>query len=108
MSTTADGGASELWVVPTEVSDAGKFVQMVSETLVTGLHSLDADVGRVLESWEGGRAESYRAGWDETKQGAMKVLASLATMAEMLGVTSATFVATDVENAQQTISLNLD
>ncbi|MFD4442650.1 WXG100 family type VII secretion target [Nocardia sp. NPDC058519] len=104
---TADDGGSELWVVPTEVSDAGKFVQTVSETLVTGLHSLDTDVERALESWQGGRADSYREGWDETKRGAMKVLASLAKMAEMLGVTSATYVATDTDNAQQTSSLDL-
>jgi hypothetical protein len=37
----------------------------------------------------------------------MKVLASLAKMAEMLGVTSATYVATDTDNAQQTSSLDL-
>lgn len=107
MATTAGDGEAELWVVPTEVSDAGKFVQTVSETLVTGLHSVDADVDRVLESWQGGRAQSYREGWDETKQGAIKVLASLAKMAEMLGVTSATYTATDTDNAQRTSSLNL-
>ncbi|MEV6427237.1 WXG100 family type VII secretion target [Nocardia sp. NPDC051463] len=107
MSTAAGDGGSELWVVPTEVSDAGKFVQAVSETLVTGLHSLDADVDRLLESWQGGRAQSYREGWDETKQGALKVLASLAKMAETLGVTSAAYVDTDSDNAQQTSSLDL-
>ncbi|MEV0712387.1 MULTISPECIES: WXG100 family type VII secretion target [Nocardia] len=107
MSTTAGDGGSELWVVPTEVSDAGKFVQAVSETLVSGLHSVDADVDRLLESWQGGRAQSYREGWDETKQGALKVLASLATMAKTLGVTSAAYVETDSNNALRTSSLDL-
>ena len=105
MADPADSAA--LQVVPDHVLDAGKFVQLTADQLVNALHSLDTDIDAVLGVWKGHSATAYRAGWDETKQGAVEVLDALSTIAELLGVTTATFVEQDDSNAGSYPSLNL-
>ncbi|WP_084654210.1 WXG100 family type VII secretion target [Nocardia altamirensis] len=107
MSADTGRNAPELWAVPSEVADAGTFVRQASESLVNGLRSVDADVNRLLEFWQGGLSDSYRTGWEETRAAAMTVLESLATMAESLGVSSARYDRTDGANAQSLSSLDL-
>ncbi|QLY30030.1 WXG100 family type VII secretion target [Nocardia huaxiensis] len=75
-------------VVPSEVSDAGRYVQMTAEELVDAVRTLDTEITRLLEGWTGISATAYRAGWEETRQGAQTVLDSLKTLAELLGVTA--------------------
>lgn len=99
--------ASELEVVPEHVADAGRFVQLTADELVNGLRSLDTDVAGLLESWKGTSANTYRAGWAETKQGAVEVLEALATIAELLGVNSQTFTDQDQSNSSGFGSLNI-
>ncbi|MEU1999080.1 WXG100 family type VII secretion target [Nocardia gamkensis] len=99
--------ATDFAVVPAEVTDAGRFVQLTAESLVNGLQSLDTDVNGLLESWKGTSADAYRAGWDETKHGADTVLAALAKMAELLGVTSRALEDQDKVRARTTSSLDL-
>ncbi|WP_433663193.1 WXG100 family type VII secretion target [Nocardia sp. CA-128927] len=94
-------------VVPTEVSDAGRFVQLTAEELVAGVRSLDADISRLLETWTGTSASVYRTGWNETREGAQTVLDSLATLAELLGVVGATHTQLDAARAAGTSSLDL-
>ncbi|WP_459548331.1 WXG100 family type VII secretion target [Nocardia sp. X0981] len=99
--------APAIQVVPDHVLDAGKFVQLTADQLVNALRDLDNDIDAVLEVWKGNSATAYRAGWDETKQGAIQVLEALATIAELLGVTTRTFVEQDDNNSQSYPSLNL-
>ncbi len=99
--------ATNFAVVPAEVTDAGRFVQLTAESLVNGLQSLDADVSALLNSWKGTSADACRLGWDEIKYGADTVLNALATMAELLGVTSQVLEDKDRERAQTTSSLDL-
>ncbi|MFE3545541.1 WXG100 family type VII secretion target [Nocardia sp. NPDC059177] len=97
--------AAEEWagadfaVVPAEVTDAGKYVQLVAESLVNGLRSLDSDITALLETWKGYSAEMYGTAWIETKQGADEVLEALSTMARLLGVTSQTLSDQDTARA---------
>ncbi|NKX90516.1 WXG100 family type VII secretion target [Nocardia coubleae] len=80
------GGDSDFDLVQAEVSDAGTYVQLTAAELIAGVRSLDADISRLLEGWKGSSAAAYRAGWDETREGAQKVLDSLETLAKLLGV----------------------
>ncbi|MFD0363565.1 WXG100 family type VII secretion target [Nocardia sp. GCM10030253] len=104
MSQSWDG---KFDVVPAEVTDAGRYVQLTAEELVNGLRSIDADVNRLLENWTGNAATSYRSGWDETRKGAETVLEALATLAELLGVVADTHVDLDTQRAASTSSLDL-
>ncbi|RBO94335.1 WXG100 family type VII secretion target [Nocardia puris] len=104
MSQSWDG---QFDVVPAEVSDAGRFVQLTAQELVNGLRAIDADVDRLLRNWTGSSAAAYRAGWDETRKGAETVLESLATLAELLGVVADTHVEVDTQRASNTSSLDL-
>lgn len=106
MAEPADS-APAIQVVPDHVRDAGKYVQLTADNLVKALRDLDTDIDAVLEVWKGNSANTYRAGWDETKQGAVRVLEALATIAELLGVTTQTFVEQDDSNSQSYPSLNL-
>ncbi|MBF6225863.1 WXG100 family type VII secretion target [Nocardia abscessus] len=54
---------------------------------------------------EGTSADSFSAGWTETKQGADNILDALADMAELLGVTSKTLDDQDRARAGTTITL---
>ncbi|WP_063060170.1 WXG100 family type VII secretion target [Nocardia sienata] len=106
MADPADS-APAIQVVPDHVLDAGKYVQLTADNLVNALRDLDTDIDAVLEVWKGNSATAYRAGWDETKQGAVRVLEALATIAELLGVTTQTFVEQDDSNSRSYPSLNL-
>ncbi|MBL1079316.1 WXG100 family type VII secretion target [Nocardia sp. 2] len=75
-------------VVPSEVTDAGRYVQLTAAELVDAVRTLDTEVNNLLEGWTGVSATAYRAGWDEARQGAQTVLDSLKTLAELLGVTA--------------------
>ncbi|MBF6088098.1 WXG100 family type VII secretion target [Nocardia cyriacigeorgica] len=77
-------------MVPEEVTDAGRYVQQIADSLINGLAALDRDIAALFIHWKGTSAESFAAGWAETKQGADTILEALADMAELLGVTSRT------------------
>lgn len=106
MADSADSTPA-IQVVPDHVLDAGKYVQLTADNLVKALRDLDIDIDAVLEVWKGNSATAYRAGWDEIKLGAVQVLEALATIAELLGVTTHTFVEQDDSNSQSYPSLNL-
>ncbi|MEU4414831.1 WXG100 family type VII secretion target [Nocardia salmonicida] len=94
-------------VVPTGVADAGRYIQLTAQELVSGLSAIDSDVNNLLETWTGNSATSYRSGWDEARKGAEAVLSSLATLAELLGVVADTHTDLDTERAAETSSLDL-
>ncbi|MFC9435673.1 WXG100 family type VII secretion target [Nocardia sp. NPDC057030] len=87
---TGQPNSTDFTLVPDEVTDAGQYVQQVAESLINGLTSLDRDIAALLSQWRGTSADSFGAGWTETKQGADTVLDALTEMAELLGVTSKT------------------
>ncbi|SUE30002.1 WXG100 family type VII secretion target [Nocardia farcinica] len=73
-------------VVPSEVTDAGEYVRLTAQELVTGIRALDHEINRLLGTWSGNSATSFRSGWEETRQGAEIVLESLEMLAELLRV----------------------
>lgn len=101
----ADDGTFD--VVPAEVTDAGRYIQLTAEELVSGFRSLDVEISRLLETWTGNSATAYRAGWEETRQGAENVLDSLATLAKLLGVVATTHTDLDTTRAAGASSLDL-
>lgn len=100
MTSPPSSTSLDFALVPDEVTDAGRYLQQVAETLVNGLTSLDTDVTTLLSNWRGISADSFSAGWTETKQGADTILEALADMAELLGVTSKTL--DDLDRARTT------
>lgn len=103
-------GGAPLAVVPTEVADAGRFVQETAEGLIRGVHSADADIQALMSTWQGKAADTYLKGWEETRKGALEVLDALAAMADLLGVSAARFTEVDQGNSQllQRISSSLN
>ncbi|MET8778083.1 WXG100 family type VII secretion target [Nocardia sp. NPDC050713] len=105
--TQSSSGESPFDVVPADVTDAGRYVQLTAEELINGVRSLDADITRLLETWSGTSASVYRAGWDEARQGAETVLESLGKLAELLGVVATTHTDLDSGRAANISSLEL-
>jgi WXG100 family type VII secretion target len=105
--TQSDSWDGSFDVVPAEVADAGKYVQLTAQELVTGVRALNSEITRLLENWTGNSATSFRSGWDEARQGAETVLESLGTLAELLGVVADTHTDLDSSRAMNTSSLDL-
>ncbi|MGX1810193.1 WXG100 family type VII secretion target [Nocardia sp. NPDC055321] len=105
MAPDADASGGEFQVVPSEVTDAGRYLQLTAEELITGVRSLDTDVTALLTTWKGSSADHYRHGWDEVREGATEILEALAAMADLLGVSATTY--TDVDEANAGSLLNL-
>ncbi|WP_067655040.1 WXG100 family type VII secretion target [Nocardia harenae] len=105
MSSKADGEI--LRVVPAEIVDAGQFVQLTADALISGLRSLDGEIGRLLDGWTGSSADAYRAGWTETRYGALTVLESLVAMAELLGVSAENFTDQEQVNSDGIVLLDI-
>ncbi|MEV0335855.1 WXG100 family type VII secretion target [Nocardia sp. NPDC050717] len=110
MVTEPSGSEAGFAIVPDEVADAGTFVQQVAESMINGLRSLDADIATLLSTWRGVSADSFSAGWTETKHGADTVLDALSDIAGLLGVTSKTLDDQDQIWASNTnaLALSLD
>ncbi|MEU8895755.1 WXG100 family type VII secretion target [Nocardia sp. NPDC048505] len=106
MGTGPDPG-DQLNVVPAEVSDTGQFVKLTAEELVAGVNSIDRDIEGLMSSWTGDAANAYLEGWQETRTGALEVLQALHTLADLLGVSSRRYTATDTSNSQTWNSLDL-
>lgn len=95
-------------VVPEQVREVGKYVYELAETLRTALDSAGTDVDAVANgSWTGGLAAEFADGWGDVRDGGTQIIAALATMAQRLGVTAATYEARDESNAANTSSLDL-
>ncbi|MGY2033382.1 WXG100 family type VII secretion target [Nocardia abscessus] len=105
MTGQPDSTTNVFALVPDEVTDAGRYVQQVAESLINGLTSLDTDIAALLSNWQGTSADSFGAGWTETKQGADTILDALADMAELLGVTSKILDDQDRARAGTTVTL---
>ncbi|MET8429716.1 MULTISPECIES: WXG100 family type VII secretion target [unclassified Nocardia] len=92
-------------VVPADVTDAGRFVQLTAEELIRGVKSLDAEVTSLLTTWKGNSADQYRHGWEEVHAGAHDVLEALKSMAELLGVSATMYTDMDQGNSGDFCSL---
>lgn len=101
--TGVPGG--EFQVVPAEVTDAGRYVQLTAEELINGIRTLDSEVAGLLTTWKGGSANQYGLGWEEVRAGAKDVLQALQSMAELLGVAGADYTNVDEGNAGNFTSL---
>ncbi|MFD7846102.1 WXG100 family type VII secretion target [Nocardia sp. NPDC059764] len=98
--TSESENSTEIFqVVPAEVTDAGQFMQMTAEELISGMRSLDNEVADLLKTWRGRSATDYSNGWTEVHKGAAEVLQALKDMAELLGVTGIVFADMDQGNA---------
>ncbi|WP_158675555.1 WXG100 family type VII secretion target [Nocardia stercoris] len=91
--------AAEFAIVPTDVSDAGKFAQDTATNLIAGIQSADADVKALEATWKGNAARAYIIGWESARAAAVEVLDALTAMGELLGVTVAQLDAQDARNA---------
>ncbi|WP_194813405.1 WXG100 family type VII secretion target [Nocardia sp. XZ_19_385] len=107
MSTESDAPGTDFAMVPSEVTDAGVYIQQVADSLITGLSSLDRDVSSVLDNWSGAAADAFGDGWTATKKGAADVLDALNAMGGLLGVASKTITDQDISNSINLSSLDL-
>ncbi|MGN2636736.1 WXG100 family type VII secretion target [Nocardia takedensis] len=94
-------------IVPSEVADAGRYLQLTAQELIDGVRTLDTEISALLQGWTGVSATAYRSGWEETRQGAQAVLDALATLAELMGVTADTHLRLDSDRSGHTSSLDL-
>jgi WXG100 family type VII secretion target len=106
MTDTA-GADSDFAIVPTEVSDAGRYVQQAAQTLINGVRSADTEVAGLMATWRGPAADAYSTAWDEARRGAMRILEALDGMGDLLGVSVDAVVSVDVDRAAATSSLEL-
>lgn len=95
--TGVPGG--EFQVVPAEVTDAGRFVQLTAEELINGIRVLDTGVTNLLTTWKGNAADQYSLGWEEARAGAVDVLEALQLIAELLGISGTDYANMDEGNA---------
>ncbi|MEV4203234.1 MULTISPECIES: WXG100 family type VII secretion target [Nocardia] len=96
-----------LSVVPDEVKALGRLAYRVASECRTGYRSLATDTQITIDSWRGNNATIFTAGWDEFHSGADQVWDALFELAEKLGITANTLVATDQSNASGLSSLDL-
>lgn len=99
--------AAAFSVVPADVQDAGKYVQMTAEALVSGIRSGDSEINGLMSTWRGAAADSYAEGWEEAKKGALEVLDALKAMAELLGVVAVSYADVDDRSATGMGSLDM-
>lgn len=97
---THNAAGEQLGLIPAEVSDAGQYVQQTARSMIDGIRRADTEVAGLMSSWSGSAAEAYRAGWEETRAGALQVLEALHDVGELLGVYVAEIDKADTTRAE--------
>lgn len=100
----SDGGTpasgQNLAVVPETVREVGKYVYELAEALRTALDTAAKEVTSLTDgSWTGDAAAEFSEGWTEVRDGGTQIMTALTGMAEKLGVTAATYQASDESRA---------
>ncbi|MET9210491.1 MULTISPECIES: WXG100 family type VII secretion target [Mycobacteriales] len=109
MSTPGGSDGQSLSVVPEEVSDVGRYVYGLAETLRAALDSASGDVEALLSGgWLGDLADEFGTGWTETSSGGRQICTALTEMAEKLGVTADTYQRQDASNQFSLNMIGLD
>lgn len=105
----ADSGGNEgLSVVPTEVSDLGKYAYDLADVLRNTLRSAGTEVDALTRAnWQSIASASFADGWRACQSDGEKIIDALATMAKALGVTADSYSAHDNQFAAQVSSLDL-
>ncbi|MGF6887095.1 WXG100 family type VII secretion target [Nocardia sp. GAS34] len=86
----------------------GQYVYNIADTMKQALDSAAREVDSLLASgWIGDAADEFSAGWGETRDGGTKLMQSLTSLAEKLGVTAANYRNTDAASASNISSLDL-
>ncbi len=95
-------------VVPEEVAEIGRYVYNIAETMRQALESAGKDVDSMLsDGWTGDAADEFSEGWTETRDGGAKLMQTLTTLAEKLGVTAANYQTAEADAAASVARLNM-
>ncbi|MFE3547003.1 WXG100 family type VII secretion target [Nocardia sp. NPDC059177] len=110
MSIPGGGGDSQsLAVVPDKVREVGNYVYGIADDLRRALESAGREVDSCVgSSWTGDAANTFTAGWEESRTGGVTVITALTEMTEKLGVTAETYSRKDDSNAAALGSFSLD
>jgi WXG100 family type VII secretion target len=102
------GGSSDLSVVPDDVAALGKYAYDLAEVMRSALSDAGREVAALTKGgWTGSAAASFGDGWDECRDGGMKIIDALTTMASSLGVTADSYHSQDNQFAAEVSSLDL-
>jgi WXG100 family type VII secretion target len=92
------------------VQELGKHVLDVARVFRDALNSAAQDVDSLINgSWRGDAADEFSQGWTTVNDASSKIVATLAGMAEKLGVTAEAYQSSDEARASElTIVSGLD
>ncbi|WP_327151325.1 WXG100 family type VII secretion target [Nocardia sp. NBC_01329] len=78
----------------TAMADAATFLRQIASTIGDGFRRMDAEIDG-MTYWGGPAAQAFTTGWQEASAGAVTLLSSLESMADLLGVQSSEFASVD-------------
>ncbi|WP_040838702.1 WXG100 family type VII secretion target [Nocardia brevicatena] len=90
MTTTPD----PITVDATTLTDAGAFLRQIATAVGDGFRRMDAEIDG-MAYWGGPAAAAFQSGWREASAGAVMLLSSLESMADLLGVQGDEFASVD-------------
>lgn len=97
-----------LSVVPTEVSDLGKYAYDLADVLRNALRGAGTEVDAITRAdWRSVASASFADGWRACQGDGEKIIDALANMAKALGVTADSYSTHDNQFAAQVSSLDL-
>ena len=76
------------------MADAATFLRQIATTVGDGFRRIDAEIDG-MTYWGGPAAQAFTAGWQEASEGAVTLLSSLESMADLLGVQGEEFASVD-------------
>ncbi|MDO3651071.1 WXG100 family type VII secretion target [Nocardia mangyaensis] len=101
------GDPASFSVEPDEVKVLGRLAFQIAKECQAGYASLVTDARVTIDSWAGNNASIFTAGWEEFHVGADQVWDALFELADKLGISAETLLATDQSNAAGISSLDL-
>lgn len=85
-----------LSVIPEDVKALGRYAYNQAEALRSALNSVGQEVDELTSSgWTGAASTTFAHGWGECRDGGIKIIHTLAVLAEKLGVAEAVYLANE-------------
>lgn len=107
-------GPGEIRVQAATMTSSAAALRELAQTVISAVRDMDSQVSGLEASWRGPAASAFTTGWTESRDGAVSVLTSLESMADLLGLQAEEFdqldesIATTVDDsAPAPSSLNL-
>lgn len=92
-------------VTPPELVEAARAIRALLSNLSSGFNALDADVNKLMASWQGKQGTLFANGWTDIQRGLDELLDAIADTTVALDASSEAYLAQEQANVDAIVAV---